>query len=381
MTVFVQSRRSIALSTLLLIAGCGVVRHVTAPTATATRTLSRDECRTVMVDDSDLSSLQRALERSLDYYRRLPEDQAVPLLDRTVTVRELRDVMESLISQPVGANDAARLCDRFALVQALPARPLLITGYYEPELPARRRRSERFRYPIYELPDDLVTVDLTPFCASCTPKRAVGRVRDGELVPYYTRAEIDRGALGEHGSVLAWLDDPVEAFFLHVQGSARLHFDDGVHMEVSYNGSNGRPYTSLGRVLVETGKLALADVSLSSLKTYLRDHPDERDELMQRNERCIFFRTVPVGPVGSLGQPLTAGRSIAADARVYPPGALVLLKSADSAVASRLALLQDAGVAISGDHRLDFFCGTGESAAAAAGGMQAGGELYFVLPK
>ena len=375
------ARRSGILAWLLM-AGCGVIEQVTPHAPSALRALSRDECRATLIDDSDFAALQRAAEQSLAYYRRLPEEHTFTLLDRSVTVRELRTVLESLFAEPLQPGGAAELCERFTLTRITPSQPLLVTGYYEPELPARRRRSERFKYPLYELPDDLVTVDLAPLCPGCPAKRAAGRVRDGELVPYYTRAEIESGAIGDHATAIAWLDDPVEAFFIHVQGSALLHFDDGVHMHVSYNGSNGRPYTSIGRLLVESGSLAEADVSLVSLKAYLRAHPEGRDALLQRNERYIFLRTVPIGPVGSLGQPLTPGRSLAADVRAYPPGALVFLKTIGAPTAvSRLALLQDAGVAISGDHRLDLFWGSGESAAAVAGDMRAGGELFFVLPR
>ena len=373
--------RQLAIVALAACAGCTLVERVSPPSSSS-QTLTRDECRATLTDDGDLGALQRAAEQSLDYYRRQPEDRSFVLLDRSVTVRELRTVLESLVAEPIRSDNAAALCDRFTLVHVAPTQPLLVTGYYEPELPARRRRTERFRYPLYELPDNLVTVDLGSFCPSCPTRRAAGRVRDGELVPYYSRAEIDAGVLGDHASVIAWLDDPVEVFFIHVQGSALLRFDDGVHMHVSYNGSNGRPYTSIGRVLVETGKLNAADVSLAAIKAYLRSHPDERDALLQRNERYVFFRTVPIGPVGSLGQPLTTGRSLAADSRVYPPGALVFITTnSASGATSRLALLQDSGIAISGDNRLDLFQGSGDSAAAIAGDMRADGELYFVLPR
>jgi peptidoglycan lytic transglycosylase A len=345
--------------------------------------LSRDECRAVLADDWDLGSLQRAAEQSLEYYRRVPEDRELALLDHKVTVRQLRSVVESLVGQPLRPGDATFLCDRFRLARVTLTRPLLVTGYYEPELDARRRRSERFRYPLYGVPEDLVEVDLGAFCAACSGRRALGRVSGRTLVPYYTRAEIDAGAIDGRAAVIAWLDDPVEAFFLHVQGSALLRFDDGVHVHVSFAASNGRPYTSIGRLLVEAGKVRPEDVSLATLKDYLRAHRDEGQVLEQRNERYVFFRTVPVGPIGSLDVPLTAGRSIAADARFYPPGALALLKTRggqNGRDISRLTLVQDAGAAIQGDDRLDVFWGSGDTAAAIAGAMRAHGDIYFLLP-
>jgi membrane-bound lytic murein transglycosylase A len=369
----------------LLLVHCSPLPRPSALEPPVSQQLSVEECRAVLRDGSDPSSLRRAAEQSLDYYRRVPEDQALPLLDRKVTIRELRSVIESLFAEPLERGNERALCERFLMLRAAPKRPLLITGYYEPEIEARRARSDRFRHPIYGLPSNLVEADPALFCPRCTSQRVVGRVQDGELVPYYARAEIEAGAIDDHAPAIAWLDDPVEAFFLHVQGSGLLRFDDGVRMHVSYNGSNGRPYTSIGRVLVDNGRMTLDEVSLSSLKQYLHSHPAERDDLLRRNERYIFFRTVPVGPVGSLGVPLTAGRSLAADARVYPPGALVLLQIAPTSEASapitRLALVQDAGVAIAGDHRLDVYWGSGETAAAIAGGMRATGELYFFLPR
>ncbi len=382
--------RSLRPALLILLAAllprCAVVERVVPEQPSPWHELSRDECRAVLRDDSDPATLQRAAAQSLEYYRRLPEDRELTLLDRKVTVREVRSVVESLFAQPLPPGNAAVLCDRFRLLRANLPRPLLVTGYYQPELDARRRRSERFRYPLYALPDNRVEVDLTPFCPACAGRRAVGRVVQGELVPYYTRAEIDAGALEGHARVIAWLADPVDAFFAQVQGSALLRFEDGVHMQIGFNGSNGRPYTSIGRVLVDAGKMSVAGVSLASLKAYLRAHPDERDAILARNERYVFFRVVAAGPVGSLGVPLTAGRSLAADPRVYPPGALVLLQiEAGTAgrprTISRLALLQDAGAAIEGPERLDVFWGSGETAEAIAGGMRAPGEIYFLLPR
>ncbi|MBI1817286.1 MAG: MltA domain-containing protein [Deltaproteobacteria bacterium] len=384
MTHFRSQLVSFGLSLGLLLPQCTLVEHVASQKSAALRPLSRDECRTELIDQADLSTVPRAAEQSLEYYRRLPEDRALPLLDRTVSVRGLRSVIESLFAQPLKPGDVAALCDRFVLTKATPSQPLLVTGYYEPELEARRRRGGRFRYPLYALPDDLVEVELSTFCPTCGDKRGVGRVRDGQLVPYCSRAEIDAGAIDGHAAVIAWLDDPVEVFVLHLQGSALLHFDDGVHVHISVNGSNGRPYTSISRALVDAGKLSAEHVSLASLKDYLRAHADERDALVQRNERYIFFRTVPAGPVGSLAVPLTAGRSLAADAHIYPTGALVLLKTASEGGAaglSRLAFVQDTGATITGDHRLDVFWGTGDTAAAIASGMRAPGELYFLLPR
>ncbi|MFQ5666360.1 MAG: murein transglycosylase A [Candidatus Binatia bacterium] len=297
--------------------------------------------------------------------------------------------MLNTLSGPV-AEWPARICERFRVYRVAGGAPLLVTGYYEPELPASRARTERFRYPLYRAPDDLVHIDLRQFCPACDSRVTEGRVEDGSLVPYYARAQIEAGALAGRGYEIAWLDDPIEAFFVHIQGSALLRFGDGVHMQVSYSRSNGRPYTSIGRLLIAQGKMAPGQVSLQALRDYLHAHPGEGAALMATNQRYIFFRTVVAGPIGSLGVPLTAGRSLAADAAVYPPGTLGFLRihagpglqgSTGSLAVSRFTFMQDAGVAITGANRLDVFWGTGRTAEALAGDMHNGGELYLVLPQ
>ncbi len=333
-------------------------------------------------DDASAISLQHAAARSLDYLEHQPPDRAVTVVDRQVTAGELAAMLREF-------DAVEQVCDRFRVYRVELPQPLLVTGYYQPELPARRTRSERFRYPLYRIPSDLVEVDLTPFCPACNGRVVQGRVKDGRLVPYYSRGDIDAGELAGRGDEIAWLDDPVEVFFLHVQGSALLRFDDGVQMQISYAASNGRPYTSIGRVLVEQAKMERDAVSLQTLKDYLRSHPAEQAQVLAENQRYIFFRPVMAGPVGSIGVPLTAGRSIAADATVYPRGGLAFVRVLPRDVAqpasiepafSRLVLIQDAGTAITGPGRIDMFFGTGTTAETIAGDLRNPGELYVILP-
>jgi len=351
--------------------------------------LDATQCRDALRDDSSPESLERALARSVDALQKLPADRTLNVLDRRVSVADLLAMLNSLSG---ATSVAAQICDRFRVYRVALSEPLLVTGYYQPELTASRERSERFRYPMYRTPGDIVDIDLGQFCTQCNGRIAQGRVQNGSLIPYYSRAEVDGGALDGRSLELAWLDDPVEAYFLHVQGSAVLRFADGVRMQISYGGSNGRPYTSIGRVLIEQGKMARDAVSMQALKNYLRAHPDEQAALMNANQRYIFFRTVVAGPIGSLGAPLTAGRSIAADASVYPTGGLTFLHVAARAAGfaerdqpnigfQRFALIQDAGSAITGANRLDVFWGTGSTAEAIAGELRDAGELYLVLPQ
>jgi membrane-bound lytic murein transglycosylase A len=371
---------------LLALASCAYLQPPVSPKVEPHLVaLNAAECRALLRDDAPVDSLQQAAERSLEYVSQLP---ATPreVFERDVSAADLQAALDGVVAAAKTDNWPWEVCDRLHLYRVDLADRLLVTGYYQPELAASRARTARFRYPLYRTPDDLVDVDLVQFCPACKGQVPKGRVKDGNLVPYYSRAEIDAGVLAGRGYELAWLDDPVEAFFLHVQGSAVLPFDDGVHMQVSYSSSNGRPYTSLGRVLVEQGKISRDDVSLQALKDYLRAHPDEQPSLMAANQRYIFFRAVVAGPIGSAGVPLTAGRSIAADPSVYPPGGLVFLRitprdGRPQPVVSRFALIQDTGVAITGPNRLDVFWGTGPTAEAIAGDMRNPGELYLLLPQ
>jgi len=341
----------------------------------------------VLQDDASFADLRGAAQRSLDYVQRQPPDRTLPALGHTVRAEALAGLLATLVAAPDLAAWRDTACSRYRLYRADVAgardgRGLLVTGYYQPELAARRAADARFRVPLYRPPRDLVDVDLTPFCPACAGRITQGRVSDGDLVPYFTRAEIDAGALAGKADVLAWLDDPIDAFFLAVQGSGLLRFDDGVEMQISYASSNGRPYTSVGRLLVEQGKLTRDDVSLQGIRDYLRTHPDEAPALLAANERYIFFRAVPVGPVGSLGVPLTAGRSVAADQSVYPAGGVAVLRL-DAAPTGyrRVVLVQDAGAAITGPARLDVYWGSGAAAEAIAGPMRDPAELYLLLPE
>lgn len=349
--------------------------------------LSPEACRSLLHDDATPSSLRQAMARSIEYLEKIPAERGLAALDRRLTAGELRDLLLQLQTLPEEGAWESAVCDRAAVYRTLTTDGLLVTGYYQPELRASRTRKGAYRYPLYRQPDDLVDVDLSPWCPTCSPRVVQGRIKNGRLVPYLSRAEIDAGALAGKDYEIAWLQDPVEVFFMHIQGSAVLRFDDGVQMHVSYSNSNGRPYTSIGRVLIERGKLTRDQVSLQTLRDYLRARPDEQGEIMATNERYIFFRAVPKGPIGSLGVALTSGRSIAADATVYPPGALAFLRvearpgAAQPVSAARFAMIQDAGTAITGPGRIDVYWGTGETAEEIAGDMRNPGELFLILPR
>ncbi|MBI1864288.1 MAG: MltA domain-containing protein [Nitrospirae bacterium] len=266
----------------------------------------------------------------------------------------------------------------------------LVTGYYEPVVDGSLAPSERFRYPLYAVPDDLVTVSLLPFgLTNASRDRLVGRLAGRTVVPYYTRREIDSGsALAGKGLELAWLDDPAEGFFLHVQGSGVVRLPDGPPRRIGYAGSNGHPYRSIGRLLADEGKIPLADVTMQAIRDYLARNPDERDKVLHHNESYVFFRWTEGGPFGSLGAKLVQFASVAVDPRVYPPGSILLLETeipAPDGGAARpfrsLVVAMDTGGAIRGPGRVDLFCGTGKEAGEIAGRLKSRGKIYLLRPR
>jgi len=267
----------------------------------------------------------------------------------------------------------------------------LVTGYYEPLLRGARTRDERFRYPLYAPPDDLLTVDLSELYPELKDKRVRGRVDGKRVVPYWSRADIDAGLAPVGGKELIYVDDAIEAFFLQIQGSGRVLLPDGSIVRVGYADQNGQPYRSIGRVLIERGQLTLDRASMQGIKQWGREHPDLLPALLAENPSYVFFRIVapdPLatidGPIGALGVPLAPGRAIAVDPRFIPLGAPVFVATTwplSTRPLQRLMLAQDTGGAIRGPVRADWFWGFGDDAAREAGRMKQDGRMWLLWPK
>ncbi|HEV2264232.1 MAG TPA: murein transglycosylase A [Stellaceae bacterium] len=259
----------------------------------------------------------------------------------------------------------------------------LVTGYYEPEIVAARQKSARFGVPILARPPDLVGVSLGDFRPSWRGERIAGRVVDGKLVPYWTRAEIEGGTLDRFRLALFYAADPIDLFFLQIQGSGRVRLPDGRTVEIGYDGENGRAYVALGRLLVERGAMTLDHVSMQSIEAWLRAHPADAKTLMDENPSYVFFRVLAGGaPLGAEGVDLTPQHSVAVDPRFVPLGTPLWLDVAqDGAATRRLAVAQDTGAAIKGPLRADLFCGAGPAAAAQAGPLRASGRMFLLLPQ
>jgi membrane-bound lytic murein transglycosylase A len=262
----------------------------------------------------------------------------------------------------------------------------LFTGYFEPELRGARRPGGAYTVPLYRRPDDLVTVNVGLFRENLKGVRIAGRVEGAKLKPYDSRREIEAGSLWGRDLELVWVDDPVDAFFLHIQGSGRVVLEDGSLIRVGYAESNGHVYVAIGRELVARGELSRDEVTMQSIRAWLEAHPAKADEIMAANPSYVFFRELEGdGPIGAQGVPLTAERSLAVDRRFIAFGVPLWLDTTDPLALEtpwrRLMVAQDTGGAIRGPVRGDVFWGAGDEAAARAGRMKAEGRYYLLLPK
>ena len=261
----------------------------------------------------------------------------------------------------------------------------LFTGYFEPELKGSRTKSAAYAVPLYKRPPDLVTADLGQFRDDLKGRSITGRVEGNKFVPYPARSIIEAGALAGKKLEILWVDDPVEAFFLQVQGSGKVTLDSGETIRVGYDSQNGQPYRAIGRDLVEQGVMPADQVTLDAIVNWLHAHPADAQTVMNKNPSYVFFREIQGrGPLGAEGVPLTPGRSLAVDHKYLPYGAPIWLDTTDpqsGAPLQRLLIAQDTGGAISGIVRGDLFWGSGAAARAGAGAMKQQGKYFVLVPR
>ncbi|ODP39398.1 murein transglycosylase A [Sphingomonas turrisvirgatae] len=255
------------------------------------------------------------------------------------------------------------------------------TGYYEPEIAGSRTRRPGHDVPVYGRPADLVDVDLGKFSDALKGKSIRGRVDGTNLVPFHDRTAIEQGALAGRGLEIAWAADPVELFFLQIQGSGRLRLPDGGVMRIGYASQNGRDYTGIGKLMLDRGILPKGQASMQGIMAWLRANPEQGRAIMRENKSYVFFRELTgPGPLGAMGHPVTGQATVATDPKFVPLGAPVFL-SMDRQEANGLWVAQDTGGAIKGSNRFDTFWGAGEEARAISGGMAARGTAWLLLPK
>jgi membrane-bound lytic murein transglycosylase A len=273
----------------------------------------------------------------------------------------------------------------YALVSTTSGELGMITGYYEPIIDGSRTPSAQYRFPIYGVPQDLVVVDLGNVVPETRGLRLRGRVDGRRLVPYYTRGEIDARGDAFPAPVIAWSGDPVELFFLQIQGSGQVRLESGERIRIGYADQNGHPYRSLGRYLVERGEMLLEQASMQGIKAWAAANPQKLQDALSQNPSYVFFRELPTpeGPIGALNVPLLAEYSLAVDRRFVPLGAPVYLATTmplSEEPLERLMAAQDVGGAIRGVVRADFFWGTGPDAGAQAGRMRQQGRMWLLWP-
>lgn len=350
------------------------------------------------VDDGDRDSLRQAVERSRAWYRRLAADSVFEFGPRTVTAAELGDAFDRFLSwlddDPTPEQLAARLAEAFepmASVGSDGRGAMLVTGYYLPVIEGSSRRRRDYQVPIYGRPGDVIEVSLGDFSDEWSGRRIFGKLRGRRLVPYPDRRELREG--GElRGREIAWARDKVDLFFIEVQGSGVLKLPDGRELRIGYAGANGHQYRSIGKLLIDEGKVERDRMSMQAIRAYLAQHPEDVDRVLDYNRSVVFFRKLDGPAVGSLGFPVTPGRSIATDRQLMPRGALGFLATEIPAVGpdgatvaagrlSRFVLNQDTGGAIRGPGRADFFWGRGDEAALRAGLMKQPGRLFFLVPR
>jgi len=267
----------------------------------------------------------------------------------------------------------------------------LLTGYYEPLIKGSRERDATFQVPIYKRPPDLVNVVAESERGARSESFTHMRQTQHGLAPYLTRAEIEEGGLAGMGLELLYFKDPIEVFFMQVQGSGRVELSDGQKVRVTYDGKNGYPYTSIGRVLIEEGEIRSEEISLKSLKQWLRRNPERAKTVMRKNQSYVFFRELTEndakGPIGANGIALHAGRSLAIDTMYYPLGMPIYVDAPEITHATkkpggfrRLMIAHDVGSAIKGTERGDIYFGSGDDAGRIAGRTKHPGRFIVLLP-
>ncbi len=391
-------KRIAPLIALLLFVSCAKQAPVTSPEQALEhvswwRTASPD-------DDGQFADIAPAVRQSLEYYRKLPADALLTFgpdrataLDMVVTLQNFLLIAENtslsyeekvkqikqdfVLYRSVGSNGSGRV---------------LFTGYYEPVLSCRQTGDEAYRYPLYKRPDDIIEVDLAQFGNGFPRNKLFGRLEGKKVIPYFSREEIDRlKVLVDRDLEILWCNDPVDIYFLQVQGSGKVDLGDGQVLSVLYDGMNGRPYKGVGSYFAAAGIIPREDVSMQIIRQYLRDNPEQIAAILNQNPSYVFFR-LDTGPsVGNIGVPLTPGRSIATDSKLFPKGALAVIHTEKPVIQNnaitawtpftRFVMNQDTGGAIKGPGRVDLFWGQGPEAELGAGYMNQEGELYFLMRK
>ena len=388
---------SVALAIATLFSACGHLppKKTVAPEAPAFAPVSVESLS--FDDDLSAESFAAAVDESLKALARKKQDTEFSFGERMVSTALIAESLSRLREIFAGEPDPVKrrrmIIEEFdAYARSETGGSTAITGYYQPVLKASGAKSETFKWPIYRVPDDLVTADLGLFHTDLKGRKVTGRVESKKLVPYHDRAAIDgAGVLAGKGLEIAWVGDPFDLFILHVQGSGVVEFEDGARTYVNYSAVNGHAYRSVGRILVETGEITQEAQSMNAIKKWLDAHPGKVAWLLNQNKSYVFFRDMNDGPFGSTGAKLVPGRSAAFDPAYFPEGGAAwmtvnLPEIVDGQVTgykktARFVFSHDRGGAIKGPGRADLFIGQGRGAAEIAGYMKQEGTVVFLVKK
>lgn len=396
---------------LLILASCQAPPETppptaaTAPSTTTPATVNLElapwsEIDSLFSSDLSLKTWADALDQSVVYYKRLSPKTKLSFgthpIEAATMVKATEKLAHAARTMPPEALKTL-LTSEFKLFRSPGSDQkgnVLVTAYYEPLLHGSLKKSKKYHYPLYQKPKDMLEADLGEWFEDLKGKHLVARLQNGKLTPYYDRADIDRNKrLANHGLELVWVDDVIDAFFLQIQGSGRVQLDTGAILRVGYQSANGRPYRAIGKLLIQEKEISKEDMSLPALKAWLQKNPDQIDRVLEYNPSYVFFHKIEGGPLGNIAVPLTPGRSIATDHRLFPKGAPGILKTSLPVFAEdkktkpqwrddiRFVVNQDTGGAIRGPGRVDLFTGFGGDAEMTAGIMKSeGSALYFIAP-
>lgn len=350
----------------------------------------------VFTDDMNYEGLDNSIKMSLAYLGRVPKDRAFVFgtdsYSASHMIRSMEYFQKIIQSRPSSESINEMIRKDFIVYRSFgeeASGKVLYTGYYEPIIKGSLKETPEYRCPIYSRPDDLVTINLSAFSPKYPNDTLIGRYAGQSVVPYYDRKTIENREIFKNRA-LAWVKDPVDVFFLHIQGSGKIVLDNGRVLNVNYHVTNGHPYRSIGKLLIDQGKIPRSEISMQSIRAYLKNNPQDMEDVLNHNPSYVFFKFEKDGPLGSLNVPLTPGRSIAVDRKIFPQSALMYVKAQKPVVTEngqlskweefeRFALNQDTGGAITGPGRADIFWGNGAYAELAAGHLQHLGDMYFMI--
>ena len=351
-------------------------------------------------DDLLYDGLAESIKLSLEYLQRVPSERNFQFGEDSYTATHLMRSLEQFLifiqNQPSSKALRKFIRSEFIVYQSTGkgrTKDVLFTGYFEPLLTGRSRQDEVFNIPVLGRPDDLIKINLSLFSDNFSGKSISGRFDGSTIVPYWDRQAIEQqGVLADRAQALAWLADPIDLFFLQIQGSGSIALENGDVLNIHYDSTNGHPYRSIGKLLIDEDKIPKSEMSMQSIRAYLEANPEEQQEIFNHNPSYVFFRIEKEGPLGFLDVRLTSGRSIALDRKIFPLPALgfietekPLINAAGEIVTwepfSRFVVSQDTGGAIRGPARADLFWGSGQYAEVAAGHMQNMGKLYLLVLK